>query len=236
MKVSTLPLPDGTRTARLAPSILSADFAELAAEAARIAPVTDQLHVDVMDGHFVPNLTIGPVVIASLRKHTDLPLDVHIMIEDPGRWAADYVAAGADLVTFHAEATDDPVSVARAIRAAGARAGLSLRPPTPIGPYADLLSEFDLVLCMTVEPGFGGQSFMAEVLPKIRETRAAIDAVGGTTWLQVDGGINPDTARLCAEAGADVFVAGSAVFGQPDPIAAGKAILAAADAGMRVAS
>lgn len=217
--------------AQLAPSILSADFARLADEAARIAEVADFLHVDVMDAHFVPNLTIGPVVVQSLRRHTQLPLDVHIMIEEPDRWAGDYVEAGADIVTFHAEATGDPVGVARAIRAAGAKAGLALRPGTPAAPYLELLAELDLVLCMTVEPGFGGQSFMPEVLPKIREVRDAIDAAGLRVWLEVDGGITPETAGRCAEAGADVFVAGSAVFGARDPLAAGRAIKAAADAG-----
>ena len=228
MRTSVLPQPGPTPVARLAPSILSADFALLASECARVAPVADQLHVDVMDAHFVPNLTIGPVVVASLRKHTDLPLDVHVMIEDPGRWVLEYVEAGADLVTFHAEATHDAVGVARAIRAAGARAGLALRPPTPVTPYLADIAEFDLILCMTVEPGFGGQAFMPEVLPKIAQTRAAIREHGALTWLQVDGGIKPDTARECAAAGADTFVAGSAVFGAVDPVAAGLAIKDAA--------
>ncbi len=217
--------------ARLSPSILSADFARLAEEAARVAGVADMLHVDVMDAHFVPNLTIGPVVIESLRRHTELPLDVHIMIDDPQRWAGDYVAAGADLLTFHAEAADDPVQVARGIRNAGAKAGLALRPGTAVTPYVGLLGEFDMVLCMTVEPGFGGQVFMPEVLPKIAETRRAISSQGLDTWVQVDGGINPDTAARCAAAGADVFVAGSAVFGAADPVGAGRAIKAAAEAG-----
>jgi len=217
--------------ARLAPSILSADFALLAEEAARIAPVADLLHVDVMDAHFVPNLTIGPVVVESLRRHTDLLLDVHVMIEDPDRWALDYVEAGADYLTFHAEATDDPVGVARSIREAGAKAGLALRPGTDAAPYLGMVAEFDLVLCMTVEPGFGGQEFMADVLPKITAFREAIDAAGCETLLEVDGGINPETAGRAAAAGADTFVAGSAVFGAPDPLAAGRAIKAAADAG-----
>lgn len=217
--------------ARLAPSILSADFALLAEEAARVASVADLLHVDCMDAHFVPNLTIGPVVVESLRRHTDLPLDVHIMIEDPDRWAVDYVAAGADYLTFHAEATDDPVEIARSIREAGAKAGLALRPGTAAGPYLGMLAEFDLILCMTVEPGFGGQAFRDDVLPKIAEVRAAIDAAGLATLLEVDGGINPETAGLASAAGADTFVAGSAIFGAADPVAAGRAIKAAADAG-----
>jgi len=217
--------------ARLAPSILSADFALLAEEAARIAPVADLLHVDCMDAHFVPNLTIGPVVVESLRRHTDLPLDVHVMIEEPDRWAIDYVDAGADYLTFHAEATDDPVGLARSIRDVGATAGLALRPGTDAAPYLALVAEFDLVLCMTVEPGFGGQAFLYDVLPKIRAVRAAIDAAGSATLLEVDGGINPETAGRAAEAGADTFVAGSAVFGAADPVAACRAIKAAADAG-----
>jgi ribulose-phosphate 3-epimerase len=215
-------------TPLLSPSILSADFARLAEEAARVAEVADLLHVDVMDAHFVPNLTIGPVVVRSLRRHTALPLDVHIMIEDPERWAPDYVAAGADYLTFHVEATDDAVALARSIRAAGAKAGVALRPSTAADPYLEQVAEFDLVLCMTVEPGFGGQAFIPEVLPKIRQVRDAISAAGATTLLQVDGGIAPDTARRCADAGADVFVAGSAVFGADDPVAAGRAIKSAA--------
>jgi ribulose-phosphate 3-epimerase len=215
-------------TPLLSPSILSADFARLAEEAARVAEVADLLHVDVMDAHFVPNLTIGPVVVRSLRRHTALPLDVHIMIEDPERWAPDYVAAGADYLTFHVEATDDAVALARSIRAAGAKAGVALRPSTAADPYLEQVAEFDLVLCMTVEPGFGGQAFMPEVLPKIRQVRDAISAADATTLLQVDGGIAPDTARRCADAGADVFVAGSAVFGADDPVAAGRAIKSAA--------
>jgi ribulose-phosphate 3-epimerase len=220
-------------SALLSPSILSADFARLADETARVAEVADMLHVDVMDGHFVPNLTIGPVVVESLRRHTDLTLDVHIMIDDPDRWALDYVSAGADILTFHAEATDDAVGVARSIREAGARAGLALRPGTPADSYLDDIAEFDLVLCMTVEPGFGGQAFMPEVLPKVRAVRDAITKAESATQLQVDGGINPETAGRCAEAGANVFVAGSAVFGAADPVGAGRAIKAAADAGWR---
>ena len=214
---------------KLAPSILSADFAHLADEAARVADVADLLHVDVMDHHFVPNLTLGPVVVESLRRATTLPLDLHLMIEDPDRWAPGYVELGASLVTFHVEAARDAVRTARAIRAAGGKAGLALKPATPLAPYADLLPEFDMVLCMTVEPGFGGQEFIASVLPKIREARRAIANRGLALWLEVDGGINEDTAVQCAEAGADVFVAGSAVFDAADPAVAGAAIKAAAE-------
>ena len=220
--------------AQLAPSILSADFARLAEEIARVADVADLVHVDVMDNHFVPNLTLGPVVVESLRRATTLPMDVHLMIEDPDRWAPAYVAMGASLVTFHVEAAADPVRTARAIRAEGGRAGLALKPGTALAPYLDLLPEFDMVLVMTVEPGFGGQRFISDMLPKIREARAAIAALDLAIWLEVDGGINADTAEQCAEAGADVFVAGSAVFDAADPVAAGRGIKAAADLAMAV--
>jgi ribulose-phosphate 3-epimerase len=215
--------------AKLAPSILSADFAHLADEAARVAGVADLLHVDVMDNHFVPNLTLGPVVVEALRRATTLPLDLHLMIEDPDRWAPGYVEAGASLVTFHVEAARDPVQTARAIRAAGGRAGLALKPGTPLAPYTELLNEFDMVLVMTVEPGFGGQAFLDAMLPKVAEARRAIAALDLAIWLEVDGGIDAATAAQCAEAGADVFVAGSAVYGAADPAAAGAAIKAAAD-------
>jgi ribulose-phosphate 3-epimerase len=214
---------------QLAPSILSADFARLADEAARVAGVADLLHVDVMDNHFVPNLTLGPVVVEALHGATPLPLDLHLMIEDPDRWAPEYVALGASLVTFHVEAAADPVQTARSIRANGAKAGLALKPGTPLAPYLDLLPEFDLVLVMTVEPGFGGQRFLPDMLAKVREARRAIAGGNLALWLEVDGGINADTAAQCAEAGADVFVAGSAVFDAADPAAAGAAIKAAAE-------
>jgi ribulose-phosphate 3-epimerase len=214
---------------QLAPSILSADFARLAEEAARVEGVADLLHVDVMDNHFVPNLTLGPVVVQALRAATPLPLDLHLMIDDPDRWAPGYVALGASLVTFHVEAAADPVRTAKAIRANGGKAGLALKPGTPLAPYLDLLPEFDVVLVMTVEPGFGGQRFLSDMLPKIREARRAIAGRDLAMWLEVDGGIDAGTAAQCAEAGADVFVAGSAVFDAADPAAAGAAIKAAAD-------
>ena len=214
---------------QLAPSILSADFARLADEVSRVEGVADLLHVDVMDNHFVPNLTLGPVVVESLRKATSLPLDLHLMIEDPDRWAPEYVGLGASMVTFHVEAAHDAVQTAKAIRSNGGKAGLALKPGTPLTPYLDLLPEFDMVLVMTVEPGFGGQEFIAEMLPKIREARRAIAARNLALWLEVDGGINADTAVQCAEAGADVFVAGSAVFDAADPAAAATAIKTAAE-------
>jgi ribulose-phosphate 3-epimerase len=205
---------------QIAPSILAADFARLADEAAAVADVADWLHVDVMDGHFVPNLTLGLPVVEALLKHAGLPLDCHLMIEDPDRWAPGYAEAGARNVTIHAEAASAPVRTLRAIRAAGAGAGLGINPATAVEPYADLLPEIDLLLLMTVEPGFGGQHFLDLVLPKLRRARALIDGRGTAIWLQVDGGVTEETIGRCAEAGADVFVAGSAVYQADDPAAA----------------
>jgi len=219
--------------AQIAPSILAADFARLADEAAAVAGVADWLHVDVMDGHFVPNLTIGLPVVAALGKHTSLPLDCHLMIADPDRWAPDYADAGARNVTIHAEASAAPVRTLRAIRSAGARSGLAVNPGTPVGPYEDLLPEVDMLLVMTVEPGFGGQTFLDLVLPKIRRARGLIARHGGEVWLQVDGGVGEETIARCAEAGADVFVAGTAVFGASDPAAAVEQLRAMAAAAHR---
>jgi ribulose-phosphate 3-epimerase len=210
--------------ALLAPSILNADFAHLADEVARVSGSADLVHIDVMDNHFVPNLTLGPVVVESLRKHTDLPFDCHLMITNPDRWAPAYVDKGADVVTFHVEAATDPVQTARAIRAAGGKAGLALKPATALSPYADILSEFDLVLVMTVEPGFGGQAFRAECLAKVREARREIETRGLQMWLEVDGGVGLDTIEACAEAGADVFVVGSAIYAADDPARAARVI------------
>ena len=204
---------------QITPSILNADFAALGAEVARIGSA-DWVHVDVMDNHFVPNLTFGPTMVEALTRSTDMPLDAHLMIADADRHAPTYVEAGCSSVTFHVEATAAPVRLAREIRAAGARASMALRPATPIEPYEALLPELDMVLVMTVEPGFGGQSFMADQMPKVRQVRDAVRRHGGEIWIQVDGGVSADTIEQCADAGADVFVAGSAVYGPEDAAAA----------------
>jgi ribulose-phosphate 3-epimerase len=204
----------------IAPSILSADFARLGEEMKAVSNA-DWLHIDVMDAHFVPNLTLGLPVVQSLHRASDLPLDCHLMIEDPDRWAPGYAEAGAANVSFHVEAAGDALQTARAIRAAGALAGLAVKPGTPLEPYLDVLRDFDTLLVMTVEPGFGGQDFMAEVLPKVRLAREHVRSGHLRLFIEVDGGITADTIAAAAEAGADVFVAGSAVYGADDP---GKAV------------
>ncbi|HJG79489.1 MAG TPA: ribulose-phosphate 3-epimerase [Brevibacterium senegalense] len=194
------------------PSILSADFADLTGELARIS-TADMAHVDVMDNHFVPNLTFGPPVVERIRAVSPIPLDAHLMIEDPDTWAPVYAEIGCASVTFHLEAATAPVRLARELRAAGAKASVAVRPATPIEPLIDLLPEFDQILIMTVEPGFGGQSFLDVCLPKITRMRKAISAAGLDVMLQVDGGISSSTIERAVEAGANVLVAGSAVYG-----------------------
>ena len=210
------------------PSMLSSDFARLAEEAEAVRNA-DALHIDVMDNHFVPNLTLGLPIVESLLKATSTPLDCPLMIEDPDRWAPQYAEAGAASVTFHVEAAAAPVRLARDLRAAGARSSMALRPATPIEPFEDLLPELDMILLMTVEPGFGGQKFLDIMLPKIRRTREMIAKHGLTLMLQVDGGGSAETIERCADAGADVFVAGSAVYDGKDPYAAVERLRALAE-------
>jgi ribulose-phosphate 3-epimerase len=203
---------------RINPSILAADFANLQSEIARIH-TADLVHVDVMDNHFVPNLTFGQGMVERLHQVSSLPLDVHLMIDDPDRWAPGYAEAGAFSVTFHAEAAADAVTLARRLRDIGARAGIAVKPGTPVEPYLDLLAEFDQVLVMTVEPGFGGQKFIESTMPKLRLLREAVEKSGLDLWLEVDGGIDERTIAIAAAAGADTFVAGSSVFTADDPAA-----------------
>ncbi len=209
-------MPDSVR---INPSILAADFVNMQAELARIA-AADFVHVDVMDNHFVPNLTFGPQMVERIQATSPVPLDVHLMIADPDRWAPQYAEIGAASVTFHLEAATDPISLARRLRSIGARAGVAVKPATAVEGLFDVLDEFDQILVMTVEPGFGGQSFMADQMPKLARLREEARRRGTQVWLQVDGGIGESTIAQAAEAGADTFVAGSAVFGAGDPGAA----------------
>lgn len=202
----------------VAPSILSADFAVLAEEVKKVESAgADWLHVDVMDGHFVPNLTIGPVVVKSLKKRTGLPLDVHLMITDPLKYAAPFAKAGAWGLTFHVEAVEDPAALIREIKNLGVKPGISLRPKTPASAVLPFLKDLNVVLVMTVEPGFGGQSFMADMIPKIREISSYIRTHRLDCLVEVDGGIDAETGPKTVEAGARVLVAGSAIFNSPDP-------------------
>ena len=204
------------RAPRIAPSILSADFAALATAIDRVAPETDLLHVDVMDGHFVPNLTIGPPVVADINRHTDLELDCHLMMTNPGEYLEAFQRAGADGCTVHVEIGDTAELISQ-MRDLGLSVGLAANPDTPFAAFEPFLGQIDMMLVMTVFPGFGGQKFMADVVPKIRQTSEAIARHGYATVVEVDGGIDTHTIAAAAEAGADVFVSGSAVFHAPDP-------------------
>lgn len=201
---------------KISPSILNCDIAHLAREL-EVVSNADRIHVDVMDGHFVPNLSWGLPIATAVVDTTDVPVDAHLMIEDPDRWAIEYANAGAELVNFHVEAAKAPIRLARTLRDAGAKAGMAIRPATPVEPYLEWLEEFDLILVMTVEPGFGGQKFLSQTMDKVRKLREAVDARGLKTEIQVDGGINRDTIGIAAAAGADNFVAGSAVYSAKDP-------------------
>ena len=203
----------------ISPSVLDADLSRLRAEVDSIAAVADMIHLDVMDNHFVPNLTFGLPVIESLLKSSDIRADCHLMIDDPDRWAPPYAQAGAYSVTFHVEAARDPARVCADIRQAGARAGVAVKPGTDLTHIDALGDSMDMILVMTVEPGFGGQSFMTDMLEKVTRARLLADRADGDVWVQVDGGVGADTIGLCAEAGANVFVAGSAVFRADDPAA-----------------
>ncbi|HET6215003.1 MAG TPA: ribulose-phosphate 3-epimerase [Micromonosporaceae bacterium] len=219
-----------TRTPLIvAPSLLAADFARLGAAARAVEGAADWLHVDVMDNHFVPNLTIGLPVVQSLRAATDLPLDCHLMIDAPERWALGYAEAGAYNVSFHVEAAEDPVTLAKDLRAAGTRAGLAIDRDTPVEPYLEILPQFDILLIMTIKAGFGGQDFLPELLDKVRVARRHARSGHLELRIEVDGGVAGDTIEQAAQAGADAFVAGTAVYGAADPAAAVRALRAQAE-------
>jgi ribulose-phosphate 3-epimerase len=214
---------------QLYPSLLAADPMRLGEAVTGVEREVDWLHVDVMDYHFVPNLAYSPATVQALAQHTAVPLDCHLMIEDPERWSTSYAEAGAGSVTFHAEAVKAPLRTARDLHKAGSRAGLAFNPGTPVEAYAELFCEFDLILIMTIEPGFGGQPFLPHVLPTISKVRELARGRDLDLWIEVDGGVTEDTAAQCVEAGANVLVAGSSVFGADDPAAAARRIRAAGE-------
>lgn len=218
--------------ARINPSILAANFVNLEAELKTI-DASDYIHVDVMDNHFVPNLTFGTQMVKRLQEVSSIGLDVHLMISNVDSWALDYAAIGVHSITFHAEASSDPIELARRIRDSGSRAGLALKPGTEVTPYLESLTEFDQLLIMTVEPGFGGQDLIERTLDKVTQARAAINTSGAATWLQVDGGIKAENIKRVAQCGADTFVAGSAVFAAPDRNASINTLRSLAEDGMR---
>ncbi|MEM1503273.1 ribulose-phosphate 3-epimerase [Domibacillus sp. 8LH] len=215
---------------KIAPSILSADFARLGEEIKDVeAGGADYIHVDVMDGHFVPNITIGPLIVEAIRPVTALPLDVHLMISNPDQYIETFAKAGADIITVHAEACPHLHRTIQLIRSFGIKAGVVLNPSTPVDVLEYVIGDIDMVLLMTVNPGFGGQSFIEAVVPKIRRVRDMITKAGVSVDIEIDGGVNTETARICTEAGANVLVAGSAIYNEKDRGAAIRAIRAAAE-------
>ena len=213
----------------IAPSILSADFSNLRKGISAVEGAgASWLHIDIMDGHFVPNITIGPVVVKDLRKNSKLFFDVHLMIANPEKYWGEFAKAGADLITFHAESSGDKLKLIKSIKKTGVKAGISIKPKTPVSKIKKLLPYLDLVLVMTVEPGFAGQAFMQDMMKKVKELRALIDKNGYDCFLEVDGGINKETAKTAARAGADAMVAGNSIFGTSDPAKAYKELAKAA--------